>query len=153
MRLFKGNTKKQRLSLQLNKSAPGTEEWQSMLQVPSTSQNQLPDRCDDMIQFHDGKWDVDRESLCVMCFQMFTIIQLEQVYTPWAPFHKHEWGRVVDQTDPPGGNLDWNILSKAESQEEVPSVGGHNKNWWVMRGLTGQEGRKKKTALFFRRFS
>lgn len=56
MRLLKGNTKKQPLSLQLNKSTPSTEGWQSMLQMPSTSQDQLQDQYNDMIQFHDGKW-------------------------------------------------------------------------------------------------
>lgn len=30
-----------------------------MLQVPSTSQDQLQDQYDDMIQIHDGKWDED----------------------------------------------------------------------------------------------
>lgn len=54
-----------------------------MLQVPSTSQNQLLDQYDDMIQLHDGKWDVAREAPC-RAFQMFTVIQLRQVYTPWA---------------------------------------------------------------------
>lgn len=56
-----------------------------MLQVPSTSQNQLLDQYDDMIQFHDGKWDVEREALCHV-FQMFTVIQLRQVYTLRARF-------------------------------------------------------------------
>lgn len=56
-----------------------------MLHVPSTSQNQLQDRYNDMIQFHHGKWDVDWDSLGHV-FQMFTIIQLKQVYTLWAHY-------------------------------------------------------------------
>lgn len=41
-----------------------------------------------------------------------------------GPWHKHEWSPVLDQTDPPGGNHIWNILSKGESSEEVPHLGG-----------------------------
>lgn len=50
-----------------------------MLQVPSTSHNQLPDRCGDMIQFQDGKRNVGVAPCHV--FQVFTIIQLKQIYT------------------------------------------------------------------------
>lgn len=49
-----------------------------MLQVPSTSQNQLPDRCGDMIQFQDGKRDAGVAASHV--FQVFTIIQPRRIY-------------------------------------------------------------------------
>ena len=78
MRLFKGNKKNQHLSLQLNKSAPGTEGWQSMLQVPSTSQDQLQDQYNDMIQIHGGKWDGGGGGGAAV-FQMFTVTQFKQV--------------------------------------------------------------------------
>lgn len=53
-----------------------------MLQVPSTSQNQLPDRCGNMIQFQDGKRSVGVAPCHV--FQLFTIIQLKQIRRSWA---------------------------------------------------------------------
>lgn len=81
-----------------------------ILQVPSTSQDQLQDQYNDTIQFH-GKWDMDG-SRSVSC--------VSHVYTNTAqaglhavgPFYKHERSPALDQTDPPGGNLIWNILSK-----------------------------------------
>lgn len=74
-----------------------------ILQVPSTSQDQLQDQYNDMIQFH-GKWDGD-ENRSVSC--------VSDVYTSTAQaglhavgtFYKHERIPVLDQTDPPGGNL------------------------------------------------
>lgn len=57
-----------------------------MLQVPSTSQNQLLDRFNNMIQFHDGKWGRGPGVALCHVFQMFTIIQLKQVFTLWAHF-------------------------------------------------------------------
>lgn len=79
---FQRQQEKQGLNLQLNKRAPSSKRWHSMLQVPSTSQNQLRDQYNDMIQFHDGKWNADWSR----CAQMFTMIQLQMVYTQRAHF-------------------------------------------------------------------
>ncbi len=52
-----------------------------------------------------------------------------------GPCHKHEWSPVLDQTDPPGGNPIWNILSKGKSSEEE----AHNLGGWEAH----EEPRKK----------
>lgn len=118
MRLFKGNKKKQPLSLQLNKSTPSTEGWQSMLQMPSTSQDQLQDQYDDMIQFHDGKWWTGSRS----------VSYVSGVYNNTAhtgihcgPFHKDNRKPGVDQTLP-SRNLIWNTVMEVKRQEEVSNL-------------------------------
>lgn len=95
MRLFKGNKKKQRLSLQLNKSTPSTEGWQSMLQMPSTSQDQLQDQYNDMIQFCDGKWWTGSRSVSRVS-DVYN--NTAQVGIHWGPFHTHDRRPGLDQT-------------------------------------------------------
>lgn len=131
--------KNQRLSLQLNKSAPGTEGWQRMLQVPSTSQDQLRDQYDDMIQFHDGSQDVDW-SCSVLCVSDVYNNAAQAALLMWAHFI-YDRSLVSIQTDPPGGNyLKYFVYI---IQKRFPAWGGHE----VIKDLniTSRHNKQNKT--------
>lgn len=82
------------------------------LQVPSTSQNQLPDQYDDMIQFRDGKKGTWTRSRSVSCVSMVYNNTAQAALHTVGPFGRHKWSPIPDQTDPPGGNHICSILSE-----------------------------------------
>lgn len=67
----------------------------------------------------NGTWTERRSVSCVS--DVYNNTAQAGLYTE-GPCHKHEWS--LDQTDPPGGKLIWNILSKKgeSSEEEVPNL-------------------------------
>lgn len=60
----------------------------------------------------NGTWAGSHSVSCVL--DVYNNSAQAGLYTV-GPFHKHKWGLVLDQTDPPGGNHIGNILSEGKS--------------------------------------
>lgn len=140
MRLFKGNKKKQRLSLQLNKSAAGAEVWHVAGALDFTESITGSIRRHDTIPWwrKKGTWTRSRSLSCVS--MVYNNTAQAALYIV-GPFGKNKWSPIPDQTDPPGGNHICSILSEGgvkrklqkkkkitKKVHETQKTGGFGKN-------------------------
>lgn len=108
----KATRQKQHLSLQLNKSTPGFQEWHIVGALDST------ESITGSIEQHDTIpwWKMGRGLGVTLCrvFEMFTITQSKKIHNPWAHFLNAS--EVQIQTEQMGNrwkpHLKYSILSK-----------------------------------------